>query len=129
MTCRFKVLGSAPDRNSKAPELSARDKLSSSFIKALEKDWKEHGVAIIEQIRRENPVKYGELIARLVPMEINPPASPFAEAKSTRDVCRLLLQQADVPEWLIDDAMIERVHAAHQHLCDEVESIKAQVEN
>jgi hypothetical protein len=128
MTRRFKPLGTAPDRT-KAPELSARDKLSSSFIKALEKDWKEHGVAIIEQIRRENPVKYGELIARLVPMEINPPASPYPEAKSTRDVARLALEQSGVPEWLISDDMVERVHAAHQHLADELDAIRAQVEN
>ena len=128
MTRKFKPLGSAPDR-SKPPELSARDKLSSSFIKALEKDWKEHGVAIIEQIRRENPVKYAEIVARLVPMEINPPASPYAEAKNTRDVARLVLEHSGVADWLISDDMIDRVHAAHQHLADELDAIKAQVEN
>ena len=46
-------------------EPSSRDKLSNSFVDALEKDWAENGSVVIEAIRRENPVKYGELIARM----------------------------------------------------------------
>ena len=50
---------------------STRDKLSSAFVQALEKDWAEHGSEVIQQIRQDNPVKYGELIARLIPMDAN----------------------------------------------------------
>ena len=129
MTRRFKPLGLGKERAQAPAELSARDKLSSSFIKALQKDWAEHGVAIIEQIRRESPVKYGELIAKLIPLQIDPPVSPYAEAQSTRDVARLALEQNGVPEWLIDDAMIERALAAYQHLTSELSAIVASVEN
>jgi hypothetical protein len=126
---RFKPLGLGAERGNKPPELSARDKLSSSFIKALQKDWAENGVAVIEQIRREQPVRYGELIAKLVPVQIDPPASPYAEAKTSRDLCRLVLEQNGVPEWCVTDEAIERIHAASQALSDEIESIKASVEN
>lgn len=128
MTRRFKPLGTAADRHAKTPELSARDKLSSSFIKALQKDWSENGVAVIEEIRRTNVVKYGELVAKLIPVQIDPPASPYAEAQGTHDVVRIALLQSGIPECAIDDAMIERAYAAYQHLTDELNAIQASVE-
>ena len=128
-TRRFKPLGLGKERSNKPPELSARDKLSSSFIRALEADWAEHGAATIERLRIDNPAKYSELIGRLVPLEINPPASPYAEAKGTRDVARVVLLQQGVPEWCIDDAMVDRANAALRRLSDELAAIQASVEN
>ena len=76
---------------------SIRDKLSSAFVEALEKDWAEHGVEVIQQIRQDNPVKYGELIARLVPMDANlVSANDFSKCQSMEDIGRKLLQSVSL---------------------------------
>jgi hypothetical protein len=95
-------------------EPSSRDKLSNSFVDALEKDWAENGSVVIEAIRRENPVKYGELIARLVPMDLSPPASPYAAAKTTRDVGKVLLHEVGLDEWFVTDRLIDEAIAAQE---------------
>jgi hypothetical protein len=82
---------------------STRDKLSSAFVEALEKDWAEHGFEVIEQIRRDNPVKYGELIARLVPMDANlSSANDFSTANSMEELGVRLLKSVGVTD---EDAM------------------------
>jgi len=81
---------------------SPRDKLSSGFMEALEQDWAEHGREVIQQIRLNNPVKYGELIARLVPMDANPPpANDYSSCQSMEDLGRTLLQSIGLAEDLI----------------------------
>jgi len=87
---------------------TTRDKLSSAFVEALEKDWAEHGVEVIQQIRQDNPVKYGELIARLVPMDANlVSASDFSKCETMEDIGRKLLQSVGLDENAATPSMIE----------------------
>jgi hypothetical protein len=110
------------NRYGEAP--STRDKLSSAFVEALEKDWAEHGSDVIKQIRRDNPVKYGELIAKLIPMGANlASASDFSQAKSMQDIGKGLLKQVGLHEDAITEQMIEQAIAANDELVARLEQI------
>ena len=103
---------------------STRDRLSSAFVQALEKDWAEHGSEVIQQIRKDNPVKYGELIARLVPMDANPlSANDYSACKSMEDIGRKLLQQIGLHEDAITEQMIAQAVAANGELVARLEQI------
>jgi hypothetical protein len=110
------------NRYSESP--STRDKLSSAFVEALEKDWAEHGSEVIQQIRHDNPVKYGELIARLIPMDANlTSARDFSRCKSMEDIGRGLLAQVGVDELAMTPSMIEAAIAANDDLVARLEQI------
>ena len=47
----------------------ARNKLGEAFVKALQKDFDEHGVAAIQVVRAEKPDQYLKVIASLLPKE------------------------------------------------------------
>jgi hypothetical protein len=103
---------------------STRDKLSSAFVEALEKDWAEHGVEVIQQIRQDNPVKYGELIARLVPMDANlVSANDFSKCQSMEDIGRKLLQSVGVDENAATPSMIEAAIAANDAFIEQLTRI------
>ena len=105
---------------------STRDRLSSAFVQALEKDWAEHGSEVIQQIRQDNPVKYGELIARLVPMDANPlSANDYSTCNSMEDIGRQLLRQIGMSEDDITDDMIAAAIEANGRLVDTLEAIAA----
>ena len=107
---------------------STRDRLSSAFVQALEKDWAEHGSEVIQQIRQDNPVKYGELIARLVPMDANPlSANDYSTCKTMEDIGRQLLRQIGLSEEAITDDMIAEAVEANGRLVDTLEAIAATV--
>ena len=52
----------------------SRSKLSDAFLKALADDFTQN-TEVIEQIRRDNPVQYAQIIAKLMPklMELSGP--------------------------------------------------------
>ena len=103
---------------------STRDKLSSAFVDALEKDWAEHGIEVIQQIRLDNPVKYGELIARLIPMDANlVSTNNFSHCKSMEDIGRQLLLQVGVEEIAITPSMVQAAIAANDDLVARLEQI------
>jgi hypothetical protein len=108
---------------------STRDKLSSAFVEALEKDWAEHGAAVIQQIRQDNPVKYGELIARLVPMDANlVSADDFSKCRTMQEIGRKLLKSIRTDEFaitddMITDDMIARAVKANDRFVAELEQI------
>src|SRR5262245_12080565 len=103
---------------------STRDKLSSAFVEALEKDWAAHGSEVIQQIRLDNPVKYGELIARLIPLDTNlASTSNFSNCKSMEDIGRQLLLQVGVEEIAITPSMIQAAIAANDDLVARLEQI------
>jgi hypothetical protein len=107
---------------------SPRDKLSSGFVEALEQDWAEHGREVIQQIRLDNPVKYGELIARLVPMDANPPpANDYSSCQSMEDLGRTLLQSIGLAEDLITPAMIQTAIEANNAFIARLEAIRDQL--
>jgi hypothetical protein len=56
------------------PEIARhRARLGNAFISRMRADFQKHGIAVIERVRKERPAAYLELIARLMPqqMEIN----------------------------------------------------------
>jgi hypothetical protein len=61
-------MGAVLSRETKAGP-SKRNELTGRFIEALAKDWQIFGDEVIERVRTESPVKYAELVARLVPIE------------------------------------------------------------
>ena len=110
------------NRYGKSP--STRDKLSSGFVEALEKDWAENGGEVIAQIRLDNPVKYGELIARLIPMDANlSSATDFRQCHSMEDIGRKLLAQVGLDNPTEDQ--IKVAVAANNQLVATLEAIAA----
>lgn len=48
----------------------SRHKLAEAFTMALQDDWKEHGIAAIQQVRLADPGKYLDIIAKVIPKEV-----------------------------------------------------------
>ena len=105
---------------------STRDKLSSAFVEALEKDWAEHGVDVIQQIRQDHPVKYSELVARLVPMDVNlVSADDFSKCQSMQELGRKLLKSIGCEdEDAITEDMIARAIQANDAFVARLEAIR-----
>src|SRR5215831_6008198 len=77
-------------RKTQTSEPSLRDRLTSQFIEALEKDWAQHGTSIIEKMRLESPTKYAEIVSRLVvPTEQPPAPNDFSSCQSQQDIMDL----------------------------------------
>ena len=53
--------------NAHLPPSVQRTELSEAFVNALLADFKVHGAAAIEEVRKEAPSKYVEIILKLVP--------------------------------------------------------------
>ena len=93
-------------------------------MEALEKDWAENGSEVIAQIRLDNPVKYGELIARLIPMDANlSSATDFTQCQSMEDIGRKLLAQVGLDNPTEDQ--IKVAVAANDQLVATLEAIAA----
>ncbi len=45
----------------------SRNKLSNAFLRVLADDFMEHGVEAIEQLRKDSPAQYANVIAKLMP--------------------------------------------------------------
>ena len=65
---QFKA-GAAWNGNSKGRPVGARQKLTESFLKALQEDFLKNGEAVIEAVREKMPDRYLNTVARLVPAE------------------------------------------------------------
>jgi len=48
----------------------SRRKLTDAFIRALARDWKAHGEAVIQRVREDNPTAYFKGMLSLVPKDI-----------------------------------------------------------
>lgn len=48
----------------------ARNKLDSAFVKALYKDFKEHGAEVIAELRANDPKTYVNVIPKILPKQI-----------------------------------------------------------
>jgi hypothetical protein len=111
-------------KKSKSDGIDLRQRLTADFVAALQADWVEHGREVIQKIRQDNPVKYGELIARLVPMDANLPADDdLSQAQSMEDIGRALLKQIGVHEAGITDGMIQAAIEAHDDFTAELQRI------
>jgi hypothetical protein len=56
--------------NPKGRPLGVRNRLGSAFLEALDADFAEHGVAVINKVRTERPHEYLKVVAGLLPKEM-----------------------------------------------------------
>jgi hypothetical protein len=64
------ILGHAPAPGCGRPR-GTRPKLAEAFIAELHADFLEHGVATIEKVRQTRPAQYLQLIASILPRDVN----------------------------------------------------------
>jgi len=67
---------------------SPHDKLSSSFLEALEKKWEASGPELLNRMADTDPVRVCELVAKLVPIKPPAPVTNEKELNSTADIAR-----------------------------------------
>ena len=54
------------------PEIAQhRNRLGKEFMARMRADFQKHGIATIERVRKEKPAAYLELVARMVPMQMD----------------------------------------------------------
>src|SRR5919201_5475014 len=58
------------DGHGGGPPLGSRNKLQSSFLKALAEDFEQNGAGVIKIARIEKPVEYLKVIASVLPKEL-----------------------------------------------------------
>jgi hypothetical protein len=80
-------------------------------------------------MRKESPTKFTELVARLIPPDVSAPTSPYAAARSTRDIGRILLEQTGLEEWSITDALVDQALAAQERFIHELQLIAGKAEH
>jgi hypothetical protein len=111
-------------RKPKTNEPSPRIRLAADFVKAIEAQWRLHGTDILDAARKENPTKFAELIARLVPQEPLP-TGPFDNAQNMEDIGRGLLRAIGVDDDLMTDDMIREAVEANNTFVDRLQAICA----
>ncbi len=55
----------------------ARSKLGEAFLQDMLADWSEHGVAVVQNVREEDPTQYLKVVASVLPKEMNVRVSEF----------------------------------------------------
>jgi hypothetical protein len=103
---------------------STRNRLSGAFIEALAEQWREHGDEILDGLRKENPSKLAEIIAKLVAIS-EPPLDDtfdFKNATSMQDIGKKLLMSVGFEEP--DEASIQRAIEANDRFVEQLEAIR-----
>jgi hypothetical protein len=57
--------------NPKGRPKGSKQALGEDFVKALQDDFREHGIATLERVREEKPDAYLKVIASIIPKELN----------------------------------------------------------
>jgi len=57
--------------NPKGRVKGSRNALGEAFLAAMHDDFEKHGVAVIQQVRKEKPDQYLKVIASILPKELN----------------------------------------------------------
>lgn len=57
--------------NPKGRPPGSRNKITEDFLSAVAADFGKYGVAVVKQVREEKPVAYLEMVAALVPKNVN----------------------------------------------------------
>jgi hypothetical protein len=107
---------------------STRNRLSGAFIEALAEQWREHGGEILDGLRRDNPAKFAEIVAKLV--TISEPTTDdtfdFKKATSMQDIGRKLLMSVGFEEP--DEASIQRAIEVNNRFIEQLEAIRDSVQ-
>jgi Family of unknown function (DUF5681) len=69
----------------------SRSRLSEGFISSLAADFERHGVAVIEQVRTKNPLEYLQIIARVMPRELDVQVSTYADVASIAEAYKVAM--------------------------------------
>jgi hypothetical protein len=106
-------------------EPSLKERLSASFLAAFEADFKTHGIAVIEQLRVDDPGRYVEVGAKLISAVEQPPPAPGAlsNASTQQDVAINLLRQVGLPDGGETPEMVEAAVAAQLRFVAELEQL------
>src|SRR5262249_10396010 len=117
------IPGARMKRKPKSIEPSLRERLSQSFLEALEADFRLHGKGILEQMRQTHPERYAELAGKLI-ISAEPLAkNDFASANSMEEIGIRLLEAIGISRDLITPNMIEQAIAAQSQFNEKLEQI------
>ena len=105
----------------KAGQSNARIKLSADFINGLAEQYDLYGDEILDAVRKENPVKLAEIIARLIP-QAPVPTGLFDDANSHEEIARRMLRAIGLDDPT--DEQIAEAVAAHEKLVAQLEAIR-----
>lgn len=84
----------------------ARSKLGEAFVSALHDDFKEHGIAAIQRVRKERPDQYLRAIATVVPKEIE-------AGERLGNILEEILDRVDGRTRNIVPAQFKQIEASH----------------
>lgn len=68
----------------------SRNKLGEAFVAALHDDFQEHGVSVIETVRRDKPDQYLKVIASILPKELTVNTNALGEMSDDELAATLL---------------------------------------
>lgn len=85
--------------NPKGRKAGSRNALSEAFISAMNADFEEHGVAVIQAVREDDPAAYLKIIASIVPKDLNLTTGRTLEDMSDED----LLDQLEMIRSFMDN--------------------------
>jgi len=94
----------------------ARNRLQSSFLHALASDFEAHGAAAIKICRMEEPGRYVQIIASLMPKELEVAHNALSEL-SDEDLDEMIvklraeLANTEKPMPLIEAKLVEKIEA------------------
>lgn len=76
-----------------------RNKLNGDFLRALSKDFDEHGIDAIKQARENDPVAYVKVIASLVPKQVeqSQPLEDLTDAELVAGIALLRARLTGAP--------------------------------
>jgi hypothetical protein len=111
-------------RKPSQPQGTPRLRLSATFVEALESDFANHGVEIIEALRKDSPRAYAELVGRLIQTTDAPDTKGgFKDCNSQRDIGLRLLLSMGMQEGEITDEQVDLAVVANQNFIARLEEI------
>src|SRR5262249_23857230 len=108
----------------KPAEPSAHDKLSSSFLAALEKKWEASGPDLLDRMADTDPVRVCELVAKLVPIKPPAPVTNGKQPDTTEEIARHALNEIGMDPDAIEEADIRLAKEAYQKFLKALEDIR-----
>lgn len=77
--------------------VGARNALQTRFLKALAKDFDEHGEEAIKDARERDPVRYVQIVAALMPKQVEQ-TTPFEDVSDAELIAGIALLRARLAE-------------------------------
>ena len=112
-------------KKQKPAEPSLLDQLSGP-LKDFVNDFKEHGKAVLEKVREENPAKYLEMASKLAALVVTlkPPQDGFHDANTMEEIGLRLLKSIGMEEEDITPEMITEAIACNDAFIAKLQAIR-----